>query len=626
MAGENETGATGASAPKDENYEKFQKYQQYELAQQQAFNLNENYVNSVGDLMNASKSMEEIIKGTAGSITETESLKFLDEQATKIQNAFGVGKQRLSEFKTLIADTTPELVKMGFSQEEATQSVIDITKSLGTNASIGKEAVVEISAVSKITGQDVGTITQAFRDVGVSIYDAGDKMKEVVEYARNVGVSVQEVSKGVLGNLEKMNLYNFKDGVNGLARMAASASRLGVDLSHTFEIAEKIYNPEGAIEMAAGLQRLGVTASELLDPLRAMDLARNDPEQLEKAIVGITEKWTYFNEQTQEFDILPGAKSKIREVAKELDIPASELTKMSIKGVEFKKKLEQIKFPSLVGTEDKQTREMIASLSTLSGGTAVIKVKDEQGKEVTKRVEDLLPQEIEQLREQQADQNKSIEELASEQLNVLDSINANIGSLVGKLTLGKASAAPVQRVFDAITKVQTKYTEVATRDVTTEQIRQGVDAFTGDLEKAGLLLAQGDKEGSFSAFKEAFTKMGEFEKSFQKTVQDKFETFMTEYRTELKKTYENQLSPTATQTQAQLIVAELNKQQLTVDKKEIVTKSSVDATITINGTGTLTNMSTTEIESSIKNYLLTPEGKKFLDDLFKIKDGGLRTP
>lgn len=467
--------STTSSTTLNKRQQEIDQFLAYREQQSRAFDLNKSYLSGMGDLVNATKSMSEIIKESANAISEIDSLKFLDEQATKIQNALGVSKQRLSEFKTLIADTTPELVKMGFSQEESTQAVIDITKSLGTNASVGKEAVVELSAVSRITGEDISTLASNFRDVGVSIYDAGDRMKEVIDYAKNVGVSVQAVSKGVLTNLDKMNLYNFENGVKGLAKMAAQASRLGVDMSHVFTIAEKVFNPEGAIELAAGLQRLGVTANGLLDPLRAMDLARNDPEQLEKELVNITKEWTTFNEKTQQFEILPGAKSRIREIASELNIPASELTKMSIRAADFDKKLQQIKFPSLVGTEDEQTREMIASLSTLSGGTAVIKVRDEQGREVTKKVEDLLPQEIEQLREQAADQNKSLEQLASEQLNTLDAINANIGSLVGKMTLGKADAAPVQRVFDAISKVQTKYTEIATRDITTETFRKGVD-------------------------------------------------------------------------------------------------------------------------------------------------------
>jgi len=37
--------------------------------------------------------------------------------------------------------------------------------------------------------------------------------------------------------------------------------------------------------MSAALQRLGVTQSELLDPLRLMDLSINDPGELQNQLV-----------------------------------------------------------------------------------------------------------------------------------------------------------------------------------------------------------------------------------------------------------------------------------------------------------------------------------------------------
>ncbi len=53
----------------------------------------------------------------------------------------------------------------------------------------------------------------------MSVYDVGDRMKEVTDYARSVGVSVAGVSDKVVGNLGKMNLYNFDNGIKGLAKM-----------------------------------------------------------------------------------------------------------------------------------------------------------------------------------------------------------------------------------------------------------------------------------------------------------------------------------------------------------------------------------------------------------------------
>jgi hypothetical protein len=108
-----------------------------------------------------------------------------------------------------------------------------------------------------------------------------------------------------------MNLYNFEGGIKGLAKMAATSERLGLSMQTVFNQADKIMNPEGAIEMSAALQRLGVTSSGLLDPLRAMDLAQNDPEQLQKEMVNLGKEFTRFNEKNRSNGNFTWSKKKI---------------------------------------------------------------------------------------------------------------------------------------------------------------------------------------------------------------------------------------------------------------------------------------------------------------------------
>jgi hypothetical protein len=125
-----------------------------------------------------------------------------------------------------------------------------------------------------------------------------------------------------------MNLYNFDNGVKGIAKMAATSERLGISMDKVFSQAEKLMDPEKAIEMSASLQRLGVTSSGLLDPLRAMDMAQNDPEALQKEMLELSKTFTKFNEQTGKMEILPGAKRRMREVADAVGMTAEEFASM----------------------------------------------------------------------------------------------------------------------------------------------------------------------------------------------------------------------------------------------------------------------------------------------------------
>ena len=432
----------------------------------------------------------------------------LDEYGTELQATFGLGKERMEEFKKTIADVAPELAKMGIDETKIAEKVGDIMRGLGTTASLSTKAITELAAVSKVTGEEEETLAANFKEVGVSINDVGSEMKTVIDYAKNVGVSVKGVSSDVVSNLNKMNLYNFDNGIKGLATMAATSQRIGLKMSEVFSFSEKIYNPEGAIEMAAGLQRLGVTASGLLDPLKAMDLAANDPEGLQKEMINITKEFTTFNEKNGKFEILPGSKRRLREIAKEMEIPVEQLAKMSINAADFDMKMKQIKFPSLA-EGDEETKQLIASMAQLEGGVAKIQVKQESGEVVTKAVEELTPQDIAELKKANEDSSKSLEELAVEQLSVQEQTLAYFKSGELALKMGKATTPSLSRFYGAIAKTNLEVAKNVSKTAgTTKGIRENVDKVGVPVENIIKSLSEGNLIKAESYFEELKSNLG----------------------------------------------------------------------------------------------------------------------
>lgn len=451
-----------------------------------SFNLNaQSFTKYTQSIFVGVSGLQGAIDNMVKNMSIQDAMGFLDTEATSIQNAFGVSKERINDFKQAIADAAPELVQFGLSQEDAAKMITELGSALGTTGVVGQEALKEIGAASQVTGQGFGELATAFRDVGVSIYDVGDRMKEVTDYAKSVGVSVQAVSKGVVGNLDKMNMYNFEGGINGLTKMAAQAARLGVSMDTVFNFAEKIFNPEGAIEMAASLQRLGVASSDLLDPLRAMDLAANDPKELQNELVELTKTFTKFNEKTQQFEIMPGEKRRLREIAQEMNIPIGELTKMSIKAAEFDEKLKKIQFPSFAA--DEETKELIAGMAQMKEGKAVIEVKDpETGERILKEINQLTPEDLDKLKESEQESSKTIEQLAIDQLDQLKLLNSQVAAAAGKTVLGLASANEVLRVSQAGAAITRSLAVEANKKFGTEDVRGKVSSIAAPLERGGI--------------------------------------------------------------------------------------------------------------------------------------------
>jgi hypothetical protein len=474
----------------------------------------------------------------AFNFNDSEPFKFLDEQATSIQNAFGLSKERMSEFKQIIADTGPELVKMGLTLEKATEYSTAAMKAMGSAGSIGKDAIVELAAVNKITGVEVGALATNFRNVGVSIYDVGKEMKEVVNEAKKAGVAVSAVAAAVSSNLKQLNLFNFSNGVEGITKMAIQSERLGANMQTTMNLAENLLSPEKAIEMSSALQRLGVTSSQLLDPLRAMDLAQNDPEELQNQMVELSKQFTQFNEETGKMEIMPGAKRRLREIATELGYDKDEFAAMALKASDFDRKLSQIKLPDFA-SDSKETKELIASMAQMKDGVATINIKDQKtGEVVLKQVDQLTPEDIEKLKTSQEEQGKSVEQLAVEQLDQLKGINAGINGVRTASALGRATSAPMERLYESMMGVQTTISRDYAARTKTEGVRTDVSSLTQKMEDYVVSGLKGDDKAQIRAKDEFGANLVALEEKVMANQQKYFEETIKNIGENFKKAYE----------------------------------------------------------------------------------------
>ena len=384
------------------------------------------------------------------------AVKKLDEEASSLVRTFGVSKERAGELTSTISKAIPMFVSFGATVEDASLTLAEVGTTFGSNVMLSSESLANLKATSIVTGVSVKDLAGNFRDVGIGIADVGTKMLEVTMIARQSGALVSAVSDGVIKNLDKMNIYNFEGGTKGLAKMAAQASKLGINMDSVFVTIDKAFNPESAIDMAASLQRLGVASSELLDPLRLMDLAQNDPAELQNQIVNLSKEFTVFNKQNNQFEILPGAKRRLIEVGQAMGLPAGEIQKMAINASNLEYKMKQIKFSPDIKDED---RELVATMSQIGAkgtkfegkASVMIEKKDSEGLGTgyyeEKLVSALSSKDVENLAEQQLGSQKSMEEIATDQLDELKKTSSGINQIVASGKFGVAASQSVQGAY-----------------------------------------------------------------------------------------------------------------------------------------------------------------------------------
>lgn len=384
-------------------------------------------------------------------------LEMLDRDQARLRATLGLGSQKADEFRKLVADGAGSFTLMGETIDKVGETYTDLVKVFKADISTTADNLAELRATEKVTGVEVGVLAENFRNVGVSINEVGENMMDVAKVAREAGVSVAEVSKNVVANLSKMNIYNFENGVKGLAKMSAQAARLGIDMTEVFKVVDKVFNPEGAIELAASLQRLGVSAGALLDPLRLMDLSQNDPTELQNQIVNMSKEFVRFNKDLNQFEIMPGEKRRLAEINTALGLADGTIQKMAINSANLEMKMKQIKFPSSLAS--KEDRELIATLAQVNKlGVAEIKVArfDEKGERTGEfdmvEVSELNAAQLEAIKEDQELRGKTMEEIAYDQLSELQKLSRSFEAIGNAFSFGISTSKPITSSYDLATK------------------------------------------------------------------------------------------------------------------------------------------------------------------------------
>ena len=402
----------------------------------------------------------------------------LDEKAHDVTKTFASGRDNMMGLKAAMADAVTSVQLLGgeFSNIAIIQE--EVAKSLGRNVILNKDSYAQLYAAQVVSGQKAEDIVKAFKNAGASAYQAGKDMQTVIDSSRAIGVNAFQVSKMVLDNTEMMNRYNFVGGVEGLSKMAAQAVSLRVDMKETMQFAKDVFKPDGAIEMAAALQILGVAQSDLLDPLRLMDLSANDPTELQNQIVQMTQQFVQLG-KSGHFEIMPGAKRQFQEIATAMNIPYETLTKMALGSQELDDKMKKIKFPEFA-TEDQ--RKMIANLAEMnkSGNGYEISFSDREGKLQTKDVTKLDDEDIKQIAK--FGESKPMEVIAKESLDNIRDIAANIKAIAQKGGFAAAASVPGQYLQQAPRDISESFRKTFDNESTQiKTLREGINKNVGGM-------------------------------------------------------------------------------------------------------------------------------------------------
>ena len=379
----------------------------------------------------------------------TGALVTLDTESARISQSFLLGRSRINEFKGVIADTAPLVRRLGGDIGDIVAMVEQTGQALSRNVVFSPEIYEKLYALTTLMDVSASDLTKNFSDVGISIAKVGGEVEKSISYIKSVGMDAKTIMKDVVNNTDLLNRFNFKEGVLGFSKMAATAAMLKVDMSSIQSFADKVFNIEGAVETASTFQRLGVFMGDLGDPFALMNSSVNGPEGLIKSIAKAGEMFTELNAETGRIEINPSAMGMFKELGDATGLGADKVKKMAIALREFNERSSEIDFKFDI-TEDQKM--FIANLSYLNDkGEYVINVKDEKtGASIAQKVSELTDKQMEKLQELSKEEPKTMEDLARESMSITDIIKNDVQAIKYKILFGAVGTPGITELQEKV--------------------------------------------------------------------------------------------------------------------------------------------------------------------------------
>ena len=400
----------------------------------------DNGLNVIGQLGNA---VGLLLKGTT-AILEDAFQREADVLTTLTEKAGLAGDIAKGLEKTINNDVVPGAQLLGISFDDVNKSVENLVSNSQKFTIYQGETLLQALKISAAYGESARSIlesAESFRNVGISLADATKDIENIGDKSISQGLSARATTKTVTDNIEKLNSFGFKNGVEGLANMVRQAQSLRFSMDETFKVANKVFDPEGAIELSANLQVLGGAFGDLADPIKLMYDATNNMESLQTSILGAARNLATYNAEQGRFEVTGANLRRAKAMADAMGVSMEQLTSAAIKGQVQMQTLSEIELFDL--TDDQ--KQFVSNLASMKGGVIGFDVSKDMAKSLGIKEGFLSLQSLtgDQLKAVAAAQQKLADKtpeqlirdqftVATQSLNALNSIAMNIGNMARK--------------------------------------------------------------------------------------------------------------------------------------------------------------------------------------------------
>ena len=424
----------------------------------------------------------------------------------------------------VLTKTLYKTLQIGGTIQDATDAYSTINTELGKSVILNENILTKTIEFSKATGLSVAEsakLTANFMELGLSIEQSQKESEKLRQTAAKFGINAGQFIKSIGENIKTAAAYGFRNGIDGLSKMVARSQALRVEFKGITGLADTLFDPEKAIELAANMQVLGGAVGDLADPFKLMYMAENDVEGLQEAIGQAAASSVTFNEQTGAFKLTG---TEMRRLKAQADALGMEYGDLADKAIKYKKEAEILsRLQPLQGFSNlsKEQQQVIASLAEIGpGGKVDLRLPGfEQGvTNFAALFKDGTKEQI-ALAQFQASQQKSDRDIAEEQLAITTKNEINVRTIRDAVVIMAAKDGDVGSFLKKI--------ETYTKDIgdLVNQNYETVGALGKKLEETAIASAQIATEGAIQVSEVALGEDIYLPKNMEKAVVSPAGTF-----------------------------------------------------------------------------------------------------
>ena len=431
----------------------------------------------------------------AGAITDAikknvtgirDMVESIDKEFSSVANSIGAGREQAFLLKQTLTEGLTEITRLGGDVSKITLQIQGLQKTFGTQLVLNKNVTDELFATTQATGLAADVLFESYANVGKSIYEVNSEMAQIMENANLIGVNAKNVTAAVQTNMSALSKFNFKDGVMGLADMAAKSAVLRVDMSKAVTSAEELYKPEKAQAFVNTLSRLGATgSSDLMNVEKVRFMARNDPAKLQEEIAKMSAQ---FVDETGKMSAV--GMDFLKEIAQDANYGVDELSKMAIAFTQIQEKKDLINQTGLQIADPKEMEKLTNLLTKGKDGKFEV-TYEQNGEQITKALQDMdsfekgklqeflskQNQEIKETFEAKPGEDKDLKKLVEQQMDISTKMSKTVEAIGTIVTSQIAGSKRGEEFVNTVSKDIDKLasTTFEKLDVQTDKIGKGFD-------------------------------------------------------------------------------------------------------------------------------------------------------